>query len=66
MKIAWVVLAALSTPVWAQEIKMPANLEKLAAKATETVDISLNGTMLKLAGRFHRAFLHNSRSRSSS
>jgi len=52
MKIVPIVLAAVLMPLWAQEIKMPANLEKLAAKAEETVDISLDGTMLKLAGRF--------------
>ena len=52
MKIAPILLAAVLTPLWAQEIKMPANLDKLAAKADETVDVTLDGSLLKLAGRF--------------
>jgi hypothetical protein len=52
MKIVPIVLAAVLMPLWAQEIKLPANLEKLAAKADETVDVSLDGSMLRLAGRF--------------
>jgi hypothetical protein len=39
-------------PLGAQEIKMPAGLEKLAAKADETVDVTLDGSLLKLAARF--------------
>jgi hypothetical protein len=45
-----VLLAVL--PLAAQEIKMPVNLDKLAAKASEVVDISLDGPLLQLAGRF--------------
>src|ERR1035437_12832 len=52
MKIVPIVLAAVLMPLWAQEIKLPANFEKLAAKADETVDVSLGGSMLRLAGRF--------------
>src|SRR5664279_2299247 len=52
MKIVTMLLAAALMPAWAQDIKMPANLEKLAAKADETVDVSLDGSMLKLASRF--------------
>src|ERR1035441_8933254 len=52
MKIAPILLAAVLTPLWAQEIKLPANLDKLAAKADETVDVTLDGSLLKLAGRF--------------
>lgn len=51
MKIA-ILWAAVLLPLGAQEIKLPANLEKLAAKADETVDITLDGSLLKLAGRF--------------
>jgi hypothetical protein len=43
-------LAAL--PVLAQEIKLPASLDRLAAKASETVDVSLDGALLQLAGKF--------------
>ncbi|HUI56449.1 MAG TPA: DUF4252 domain-containing protein [Bryobacteraceae bacterium] len=52
MRIVTIALAAALAPLWAQEIKLPANLEKLAAKAEDTVDITLDGTMLRLAGRF--------------
>ena len=39
-------------PLAAQEIKLPANLDKLAAKAEESVDVTLDGGMLRLAARF--------------
>jgi hypothetical protein len=52
MKLATLALAAVLMPLWAQDIKLPANLDKLAAKADETVDVSLDGSMLRLAGRF--------------
>jgi hypothetical protein len=39
-------------PLAAQDIKMPAGLDKLAAKASETVDVSLDGALLQLASRF--------------
>ncbi|MGA2194888.1 MAG: DUF4252 domain-containing protein [Bryobacteraceae bacterium] len=57
MRIAGVALvaalaASLATPLAAQEIKLPVNLDKLAAKAVESVDITLDGAMLRLAGRF--------------
>lgn len=46
--LATLTLAALS----AQEIKLPASLDRLAAKATETVDVTLDSSLLQLAGRF--------------
>ena len=52
MKIATILLAATLTPMFAQGIKMPANLDKLAAKAEETVDVTLDGSMLRLVGGF--------------
>jgi hypothetical protein len=52
MKIAAILLASALMPLWAQEIKMPANLEKLAAQADETVDVTMDSSMLRLAGRF--------------
>lgn len=39
-------LAALS------DIKMPVNLDKLAARATESVDVNLDASMLQLASKF--------------
>jgi hypothetical protein len=37
---------------WAQDIKMPASFDKLAAKAEESVDVTLDSNMLQLAGKF--------------
>jgi hypothetical protein len=51
MKIAAVLLAALA-PLCAQDVKLPASLDKLAAKAEESVDVTLDGNMLRLAARF--------------
>jgi hypothetical protein len=50
MKFAIALLAVL--PLAAQEIKMPAGLDKLAAKASEVVDVTLDGALLQLAARF--------------
>lgn len=36
----------------AQEIKMPASLDKLAAKAKESVNVTLDTSMLQFAGKF--------------
>jgi len=44
--------AAVLMPLAAQEIKLPANLERLAAKAEESVDVTLSGSMLRLAAKF--------------
>jgi hypothetical protein len=52
MRIAIVFLSAALTPIWAQGIKLPANLEKLAAKAESSVDVTLDSSMLRLAARF--------------
>jgi hypothetical protein len=51
MKVAAVLFVVLA-PLGAQEIKLPASLDKLAAKAEESVDITLDGNMLRLAARF--------------
>lgn len=51
MKIAAVLVAALA-PLCAQEITLPASLDKLAAKARESVNVTLDGSMLRLAARF--------------
>lgn len=52
MKSVAILFAAVLMPLAAQDIKIPASFEKLAAKADETVDVTLDGTLLKLAGRF--------------
>ena len=55
MKRIGVVLAlalTMATSAWAQDIKMPVDLEKLAAKASETTEVTLTGRMLQLAAKF--------------
>jgi hypothetical protein len=52
MRIASIVLAAALTPLWAQEIKLPASLEKLAEKAEQSVDVTMNKSMLQMAAKF--------------
>ena len=51
MKYALVLFFAIG-PLLAQDVKLPADFDKLAAKASEVVDVSLDGPMLRLAGRF--------------
>jgi len=51
IKIAFFVGLALGQ-LSAQELKMPPNLDHLAAKATEVVDVTLDANLLQLAGRF--------------
>jgi isocitrate/isopropylmalate dehydrogenase len=51
--IKTVVLIALSLlPLSAQEFKFPESIDKLAARAKETVNVSLDGAMLQFAGNF--------------
>lgn len=52
MRIAIAFVAAMLTSAWAQEIKMPPAFDKLAAKAEESVDVTLDSNMLQLAGKF--------------
>ena len=48
-----IAVAALSLlPLCAQEFKFPESIDKLAAKAKETVNVSLDGSMLQFAGNF--------------
>jgi len=52
MKIATIVWAAALAPLWAQEIKLPVNLDKLAEKAEESAVVTLDKSMLQLVGKF--------------
>lgn len=49
MKIMPILWAAAPIPLAAQEIEPPANFEKLAAKAGETVIVTLDGFTLRFA-----------------
>jgi Domain of unknown function (DUF4252) len=49
----WVMAASLAVPVFAlEDVKMPVNLERLAAHATESVDVTLDASMLQFASKF--------------
>jgi hypothetical protein len=51
MKTAFPCLVLLLVPVCAQEIKFPPELEKLASKAVETTNVTLDSDMLKAASK---------------
>ncbi len=51
MRIAIVFLAGMLASASAQELKMPPGLDKLAAKAEESVDVTLEGPLLQFASR---------------
>lgn len=55
MKLKWlwlVLLLASQGLVQAQDIKLPADVEKLSAKAKETVEVTMDGPMLRWASKF--------------
>ncbi len=55
MKTAILTCVAVLTLGWgarAQEIKIPVNLERLAAKASEVVDVNMDANMLQFASKF--------------
>jgi hypothetical protein len=55
MKLKWlwlVLLLASPGLVQAQDIKLPADVEKLSAKAKETVEVTMDGPMLRWASKF--------------
>lgn len=52
MKSALLLIALGLAPAAAQEVKLPPSLERLASKASDTVDITLDGSLLRLAARF--------------
>jgi hypothetical protein len=52
MVLAACLLTAAATPSPAQEIKLPPSLDKLADKAEQTVDVTMNKSMLQMAAKF--------------
>jgi hypothetical protein len=48
------VIAVGLTPLWGQEIKLPASVEKLAEKAEESVVVTLDSNMLRLLAKFDK------------
>lgn len=51
LRIACITCFALA-PLGAQELKLPASLDALAAKASEVVDVTMDANLLQLASRF--------------
>ena len=45
-------LPATASAARGQDVKNPANVERLAAKAVETVNVTVDGALLQLAGKF--------------
>ncbi|SPE35752.1 conserved exported hypothetical protein [Candidatus Sulfopaludibacter sp. SbA3] len=53
MKIAsWILALALAAPLMAQPPKLPPSLERLAEKAKNSAEVTLDGPLLKLTARF--------------
>ena len=52
MRFATILMAAVTAAAWGQSIKLPDSVERLAAKAEESVEITLDKSMLRLTGRF--------------
>ncbi len=53
MKISgWIVTLAVAAPLWGQAPKLPPNLERLAQRAKDSAEVTLDGSLLKLAARF--------------
>jgi hypothetical protein len=52
MRIAFGLIALALTVASAQDIKFPPSLDKLAAKAKESNEVTLDANMLQLAGKF--------------
>jgi len=52
MRLAVILIAAAALPLWAQEIKLPMNLDKLTDKARESVVVTLDKSMLQFASKF--------------
>jgi Domain of unknown function (DUF4252) len=52
MRLATILVAVALAPAWGQKIKPPEGMDRLAAKAEETIEVTMDKAMLKLAGRF--------------
>lgn len=55
MKNGWLATAFIvlsAGAVQAQDVTIPVNIEKLAAKAVDTVNVTVDGALLQLAGKF--------------
>lgn len=51
--VSALIMGLVTTPVFcAEDLKMPVNLEHLAARASESVDVTLDSSMLQLASKF--------------
>lgn len=48
----WMLLLLVSPLARAQDVKIPVDLEKLSARAKETVEVTMDGPMLRWASKF--------------
>ena len=55
LSLAVLSMMLLALPSWAQDIKLPADVQKLSAKAKETVEVNMEGPMLRWAAKFLNA-----------
>uniref|UniRef100_Q020H4 DUF4252 domain-containing protein n=1 Tax=Solibacter usitatus (strain Ellin6076) TaxID=234267 RepID=Q020H4_SOLUE len=52
MKCATILMAAVAAAAWGQSIKLPDSVERLRTVAEESVEITMDKSMLRLAGKF--------------
>jgi hypothetical protein len=52
MRLATILMAAVTAAAWGQVIKLPDSVERLGAKAEQTVEITMDKSMLRFAGKF--------------
>lgn len=52
MKMLWMLLLLMPIAGRAQDVKIPLDVEKLSARAKETVDVTMEGPMLRWASKF--------------
>jgi len=50
--VGWLALLAFTVVARAQDIKIPPDVERLSAKAKETVEVTMDGPMLRWASKF--------------
>jgi hypothetical protein len=50
--LAFMLLPGTASAARAQDVKIPPNIERLAARAVETVNVTVDGALLQLAGKF--------------
>jgi Domain of unknown function (DUF4252) len=52
MRLATILMAAAAAAAWGQTVKLPDSVERLGARAEGTVEITMDKSMLRFAGKF--------------